>query len=76
MCFAGTAKLIVSLLQETQENDQRVTMLQLVDKLKVKHKAVGLFCSICIGSSVKLMLQDRNARHMDLVIHGLLEVKI
>ncbi|XP_012837367.1 PREDICTED: mediator of RNA polymerase II transcription subunit 34 isoform X3 [Erythranthe guttata] len=32
------AKFIVSLLQEMQENDQRVTMLQLVDKIKIKNK--------------------------------------
>ncbi|KAL3498149.1 hypothetical protein ACH5RR_040881 [Cinchona calisaya] len=36
------AKMIVSLLQHLQENDQRVTMLQLVDKLKVKQKGIGL----------------------------------
>ncbi|PON51591.1 DNA helicase, ATP-dependent [Parasponia andersonii] len=35
------AKLMVSLLQDTQENDQRLTMLQLVDKMKTKHKEVG-----------------------------------
>ncbi|XP_027085136.1 ATP-dependent DNA helicase Q-like 2 isoform X5 [Coffea arabica] len=34
------AKMIVSLLQDLQENDQRVTMLQLADKLKVKQKGV------------------------------------
>ncbi|XP_051151590.1 ATP-dependent DNA helicase Q-like 2 isoform X2 [Andrographis paniculata] len=34
------AKSIVSLLLEIQENDQRVTMLQLVDKLKVRNKGV------------------------------------
>ncbi|KAG8375278.1 hypothetical protein BUALT_Bualt10G0083800 [Buddleja alternifolia] len=33
---SGHAKFIVSLLQEMQENDQRVTMLQLVDKMKIK----------------------------------------
>ncbi|EXC23823.1 ATP-dependent DNA helicase Q-like 2 [Morus notabilis] len=35
------AKLIISLLQDVQENDQRLTMLQLVDKIKSKHKEVG-----------------------------------
>lgn len=35
------AKLIVSLLQDMHENDQRLTMLQLVDKMKVKHKELG-----------------------------------
>lgn len=39
--FAGYAKLIISLLQDVQENDQRLTMLQLVDKIKTKHKEVG-----------------------------------
>ncbi|CAI9096937.1 OLC1v1033201C1 [Oldenlandia corymbosa var. corymbosa] len=34
------SKIIISLLQEFQENDQRVTMLQLVDKLKAKLKGV------------------------------------
>ncbi|KAM6550420.1 hypothetical protein CsatB_000228 [Cannabis sativa] len=32
------AKLMVSLLQDTLENDQRLTMLQLIDKMKTKHK--------------------------------------
>lgn len=32
---------MVSLLQDIQENDQRVTMLQLVDKMKVKNKGAG-----------------------------------
>ncbi|XP_010276964.1 PREDICTED: mediator of RNA polymerase II transcription subunit 34 isoform X2 [Nelumbo nucifera] len=35
------AKAIVSLLQEIQEKDQRATMLQLVDKVKVKYKESG-----------------------------------
>ncbi|GAV89709.1 DEAD domain-containing protein/Helicase_C domain-containing protein/HRDC domain-containing protein/RQC domain-containing protein [Cephalotus follicularis] len=35
------AKLMVSLLQDMQDNDQRLTMLQLVDKMKVKHKELG-----------------------------------
>ncbi|KAJ7953333.1 ATP-dependent DNA helicase [Quillaja saponaria] len=34
----GHAKLMVSLLQDMQHNDQRITMLQLVDKMKVKQK--------------------------------------
>ncbi|KAA8528189.1 hypothetical protein F0562_035560 [Nyssa sinensis] len=41
MDVSGYAKFIVSLLQDMQENDQRVTMLQLVDKMKVKHKDLG-----------------------------------
>ena len=48
-CFAGHAKLMVSLLQGLQENDQRITMLQLVDKMKIKQKELGrfdpLFCT-------------------------------
>ncbi|KAM3686550.1 hypothetical protein ACB098_10G010400 [Castanea mollissima] len=35
------AQLMVSLLQEMQENDQRMTMLQLIDKMKIKHKELG-----------------------------------
>ncbi|XP_073042732.1 ATP-dependent DNA helicase Q-like 2 isoform X2 [Primulina eburnea] len=35
---SGHTKHMVSLLQETQENDQRLTMLQLVDKMKIKNK--------------------------------------
>lgn len=35
------AKLMVTLLQDVQENDQRLTVLQLVDKIKIKHKEVG-----------------------------------
>ena len=34
---------MVSLLQDVQENDQRMTMLQLIDKMKVKHKELGWF---------------------------------
>ncbi|XP_061357692.1 ATP-dependent DNA helicase Q-like 2 isoform X2 [Gastrolobium bilobum] len=35
------AKLMVSLLQDMQANDQRSTMLQLVDKMKIKQKELG-----------------------------------
>ncbi|KAG9131573.1 hypothetical protein Leryth_015128 [Lithospermum erythrorhizon] len=35
------ARLIISSLQNMQDNDQRATMLQLVDKMKVKHKEIG-----------------------------------
>ncbi|KAK7307376.1 hypothetical protein VNO77_40385 [Canavalia gladiata] len=38
---SGHAKLMVSLLQDIQANDQRSTMLQLVDKMKIKQKALG-----------------------------------
>ncbi|RDX82858.1 Mediator of RNA polymerase II transcription subunit 34, partial [Mucuna pruriens] len=37
----GHAKLMVSLLQDMQANDQRSTMLQLVDKMKIKQKGQG-----------------------------------
>ncbi|KAM7490721.1 hypothetical protein LguiA_033642 [Lonicera macranthoides] len=37
----GPAKIMISLLQDTQKNDQRLTMLQLVDKMKVKNKEAG-----------------------------------
>lgn len=42
-CFTGHAKVIISLLQDVQENDQRLTVLQLVDKIKIKHKELGMF---------------------------------
>ncbi|XP_050233938.1 ATP-dependent DNA helicase Q-like 2 [Mercurialis annua] len=35
------AKLMVSLLQDVHENDQRLTMLQLVDKMKNKRNGLG-----------------------------------
>ncbi|KAF9623661.1 hypothetical protein IFM89_003693 [Coptis chinensis] len=35
------ANILVSLLREMQENDQRVTLLQLVDKVKFNHKELG-----------------------------------
>ncbi|CAN6547058.1 unnamed protein product [Malus baccata var. baccata] len=35
------AKVIISFLQDVQENDQRLTVLQLVDKIKIKHKELG-----------------------------------
>ncbi|KFK44909.1 hypothetical protein AALP_AA1G318600 [Arabis alpina] len=35
---SGLAKLVVSMVQEMQAKDQRVTMLQLGDKLRNKHK--------------------------------------
>ncbi|GLT91336.1 hypothetical protein SLE2022_092270 [Rubroshorea leprosula] len=35
------AKLIVSLVHDIQENEQRLTMLQLVDKIKKKQKELG-----------------------------------
>ncbi|XP_027360001.1 mediator of RNA polymerase II transcription subunit 34 isoform X1 [Abrus precatorius] len=38
---SGHAKLIISLLQDMQANDQRSTMLQLVDKMKIKQKGLG-----------------------------------
>ena len=41
LCFTGLAKGMISLLQNMQDNDQRLTMLQLVDKMKVKHKDLG-----------------------------------
>ncbi|KAL9246999.1 hypothetical protein vseg_020473 [Gypsophila vaccaria] len=35
------AKAMVNLIQNVQENDQRLTMLQLVDKMKAKQKEIG-----------------------------------
>lgn len=53
---------MVTLLQDVQENDQRLTVLQLVDKIKIKHKEVGMFVAwlsislvlICVDVSVLL----------------------
>lgn len=39
--FSGHAKSLLSVVHDVQENDQRLTMLQLVDKMKVKNKGVG-----------------------------------
>lgn len=39
--FAGHAQCIISLLQDIQDNNQRLTMLQLVDKMKIKLKEIG-----------------------------------
>uniref|UniRef100_A0A2P2LYA0 DNA 3'-5' helicase n=1 Tax=Rhizophora mucronata TaxID=61149 RepID=A0A2P2LYA0_RHIMU len=38
---SGLAKIVISLLQDMQENDQRLTVLQLVDKMKNMQKALG-----------------------------------
>ncbi|KAI3869731.1 hypothetical protein MKW98_030912 [Papaver atlanticum] len=35
------AKAMISILQEVQESEQRATMLQLMDKVKVKHKELA-----------------------------------
>lgn len=44
---------MVSLLQDIQENEQRVTMLQLVDKMKVKNKGSGNSLAWLIISGLK-----------------------
>ncbi|XP_058225549.1 ATP-dependent DNA helicase Q-like 2 isoform X1 [Rhododendron vialii] len=41
MDVSGHAKSLLSVVHDVQENDQRLTMLQLVDKMKVKNKGVG-----------------------------------
>ncbi|PPR85652.1 hypothetical protein GOBAR_AA35046 [Gossypium barbadense] len=38
---SGHSKLLISLVREMQEKDQRVTMLQLVDRVKNKQKQLG-----------------------------------
>ncbi|XP_030472084.2 ATP-dependent DNA helicase Q-like 2 [Syzygium oleosum] len=38
---SGHAKLVISLLRDVQEKDQRLTMLQLVDKIKTMQKELG-----------------------------------
>ncbi|KAJ9537359.1 hypothetical protein OSB04_030092 [Centaurea solstitialis] len=45
---SGHARAVVSLLQEIQEKDQRATMLQLVDKMKVKNKEVDMHKMILV----------------------------
>lgn len=47
LLFAGHAKFMVSLLQDMKENDQRLTLLQLVDKMKTKRKELGRFYASC-----------------------------
>ena len=39
---SGHTKILVSLLHDLQLNDQRATLLQLVDKFKVKWKGLGI----------------------------------
>ncbi|KAF3448946.1 hypothetical protein FNV43_RR09665 [Rhamnella rubrinervis] len=41
MVLSCHAKIVVSMLQDIQQNDQRLTLLQLVDKMKTKHKELG-----------------------------------
>ncbi|KAH7847815.1 hypothetical protein Vadar_030534 [Vaccinium darrowii] len=41
MDVSGHAKSLISVVHDMQEKDQRITMLQLVDKMKVKNKDVG-----------------------------------
>ncbi|XP_057510929.1 ATP-dependent DNA helicase Q-like 2 isoform X2 [Actinidia eriantha] len=41
MDVSGHAKFLISSLQDMRDGDQRITMLQLVDKMKVKHKDIG-----------------------------------
>lgn len=43
---SGHAKLIVSSVYTMQENEQRATMLQLVDKVKNKQKDLGTLASV------------------------------
>ena len=44
---------MVSLLQDMQENDQRMKILQLIDKMKVKHKELGWFYAFNSLSTVE-----------------------
>lgn len=72
----GTAKLMVSLLQEMQANDHRVTMLQLVDKLKVKHKTTGLFATFLLKFYTNALSYTFSFRHIYLIFCGLCKDKI
>ncbi|KAG2680526.1 hypothetical protein I3760_11G102000 [Carya illinoinensis] len=60
------AQLMVSLLQDMQENDQRLTMLQLVDKMKVKHKELGS----------ELKREESEQLVIQLILHRILLEKI
>ena len=44
---------MVSLLQDMQENDQRMKILQLIDKMKIKHKELGWFYAFNSLSTVE-----------------------
>ncbi|XP_040985965.1 ATP-dependent DNA helicase Q-like 2 isoform X2 [Juglans microcarpa x Juglans regia] len=60
------AQLMVSLLQDMQENDQRLTMLQLVDKMKVKHKELGS----------ELKREESEQLVIQLIVHRILAISL
>lgn len=61
--FSGYAKLIISLLQDVQKNDQRLTMLQLVDKIKSKLKEVGGSIIFSISTMDGQIKADAGVQH-------------
>ena len=56
---------MVSLLQDMQENDQRMTMLQLIDKMKIKHKELGWFYAF---NSLSTLLNMYKLYHMYMLV--------
>ncbi|KAM3312353.1 hypothetical protein ACQJBY_032352 [Aegilops geniculata] len=61
-------KIIVSLLQEMQQNDQRVTLLQLVDKFKTKWKHSG-----CSNEAVDLKKEEIEQLIVQLILDRVLK---
>lgn len=61
-------KIIVSLLQEMQLNDQRATLLQLVDKFKTKWKHLG-----CSNEAVDLKKEELEQLIVQLILDRVLK---
>ncbi|XP_037430029.1 ATP-dependent DNA helicase Q-like 2 isoform X2 [Triticum dicoccoides] len=61
-------KIIVSLLQEMQQNDQRATLLQLVDKFKTKWKHSG-----CSNEAVDLKKEEIEQLIVQLILDRVLK---
>ncbi|XP_047091264.1 ATP-dependent DNA helicase Q-like 2 [Lolium rigidum] len=61
-------KIIVSLLQEMQQNDQRATLLQLLDKFKTKWKHLG-----CSNEAVDLKKEELELLIVQLILDRVLK---
>ncbi|KAK1647532.1 hypothetical protein QYE76_065337 [Lolium multiflorum] len=61
-------KIIVSLLQEMQQNDQRATLLQLLDKFKTKWKHLG-----CSNEAVDLKKDELELLIVQLILDRVLK---
>ena len=59
----NVAKVVISLLQEIQEMEQRATMLQLVEKFKVKKQE-----SRYVISHLKISLSNVTFQHFHLLV--------